>query len=107
MKKHLSPNNVWYILMEEEKQKKKGIKIQTHSKQVYLSNLVPCGLWEIFLHTDKTIQKLKKKVKEKFLLFFLKKKKEKKKVKDWFLSIPADTQLIKIYLKAQQRFNIT
>lgn len=93
--------------MEEEKQKKKGIKIQMHSKQVYLSNLVPCELWEIFLHTDKTIQKLKKG-KGKVFVFLLKKKKKKSRtVKDWFLSIPADTQLIKIYLKAQQRFNIT
>lgn len=78
MKKHLSLNNVWYILMEEEKQKKKGIKIQMHSKQVYLSNLVPYELWEIFLHTDKTIQKLKKG-KGKVFVFLLKKK---KKVKD-------------------------
>lgn len=76
MKKHLSLNNVWYILMEEEKQKKKGIKIQMHSKQVYLSNLVPCELWEIFLHTDKTIQKLKKG-KGKVFVFLLKKKKKK------------------------------
>lgn len=61
--------------MEEEKQKKKGIKIQMHSKQVYLSNLVPCELWEIFLHTDKTIQKLKKG-KGKVFVFLLKKKKK-------------------------------
>lgn len=31
-----------------------------HSKQAHLSHFVPCGLWEIFLHTDKTIQKLQK-----------------------------------------------
>lgn len=46
---------------------KRGIKMQMHSKQIYISNVVPCGLWEIFLHTDKTIQKLQK-VKKK--LFF-------------------------------------
>lgn len=39
---------------------KRGIKMQMHSKQIYITNIVPCGLWEIFLHTDKTIQKLQK-----------------------------------------------
>lgn len=56
--------------MEEEKEKKKGIKMQMHSKQAYLSNFVPCGLWEIFLHTDKTIQKLQKG-KGKVFVFLL------------------------------------
>lgn len=54
-----------------EEEEKRGIKIQMHSKQIYISNFVPCGLWEIFLHTDKTIQKLQK-VKETWGFFWKK-----------------------------------
>lgn len=52
------------MFTNKREEEKWGIPIQTHSKQIYISNFVPYGLWEIFLHTDKTIQKLQK-VKEK------------------------------------------
>lgn len=55
------------LLIAEKKENEEFKFKYAHSKQIHISNFVPYGLWEIFLHTDKTIQKLQK-VKEK--LFF-------------------------------------